>query len=149
MRLLLLQEQLVQDEMTSMLGSFLHGVPGKTLLLESGHFLRTQIWGGWCAPRDTKVGGGMESSSDPAAFSLRPVEETKTPTTVEAALEAHDVLEKVQKEDGQKEDDAAVTVRLWETMFLEVQAADQKIRSELASRWREGLSLLCQLHLPL
>jgi hypothetical protein len=122
---LLLQERLARDGYSTMLGRFLHGVPGKTLLLGGDYLLSSQIRGGWCAPRATGRKGMTEETRDSelSPLAVTQVEEEVAPVQV------------VVKADHQKADDAAVPVHLWNSMSMKARTADRKLQHPLASRW--------------
>ena len=96
-----------------MLGRFLHGVPGKTLLLGGDYLLSSHIRGGWCVPRDTGSEGMKEGPVASIATTLTDIWPDNEVAIVQAVVKA----------DHQKEDDAAVPVHLWNSMFVKARAA--------------------------
>ena len=62
------------------------------------------------------------------------------PKEAKSTLELEDL--RVVKEDGQKADDAAVPIHLWDEMYLLARHLDDTIIGDPPSRWREGLAMM-------
>ena len=128
---ILLQEYIRSQGWHTLLERFTHIVPGKTLLLGADFLISSRIRGG------LRLSDRIPTKGVPCEKKLFvPDQEGKKDYEVGREFGA------VLKVEGQKHDDAAVPVHLWDSMFQKERAFDTTITHPLPKQWRQGMEAL-------
>ena len=128
---ILLQDYIRSQGWHTLLERFTHIVPGKTLLLGADFLISSRIRGG------LRLSDRIPTKGVPREKKLVvPDQEGKKDYEVGREFGA------VLKVEGQKHDDAAVPVHLWDSMFQKERALDTCITHPLPKYWRQGIAAL-------
>ena len=136
---LLLQDKLDEIDKKFLLAQFLSSVPGKEFLLASDYLISSRIWEGWCSMLciDLKVD----------------VQDTVIQQVMSASVPSHlpmmeeDVVGAILKAYGQKEDDAAPLVALWDSWFYRSWKVDRAMVHPLEENWQHLLGIFWKFSL--